>query len=301
MTNIGHEQHPIVVGVDGSTSALQAVRWAAREAARRDAPLRLVHVCFLMPVRHPRQVAPPPEYHDALLEQGRHWLNQATEMARTVAPDVALSTDLRDGLAADVLVKESKAAQLVALGSRGLGGFRGLLVGSVSVALSAHAYCPVVVMHGPSGDGAPPESGPVVVGVDGSPLSDAAIEFAFSAASSRGVPLVAVHSWMDVDMAGAWAGLPNTIDWEFIGAGEARVLDESLAGWVDKFPGIEVHKVVERDRPQRALLTAAAGAQLVVVGTRGRGALTGLGLGSVSQSLLHHAECPVAVARTETK
>ena len=299
MTNIGTE-HPIVVGVDGSALALHAVRWAAREAVRRHAPLRLVHVCFLMPVRHPRQIAPPPEYHDAILDQGRHWLNQAAEAARTTAPDVQLGTDLRDGLVAALLVGESESAQLVVLGSRGVGGFRGLLVGSVSVALSAHAHCPVVVMHGPSGDGPPPESGPVVVGVDGSPLSEAAIEFAFAAAAERRVPLVAVHSWMDVNMSAGWAGLPDTIDWEWIGENEALRLNESLAPWTEKFPGVEVRKVVERERPERALLKAAADAQLVVVGSRGRGALTGLGLGSVSQSLLHHAECPVVVARTET-
>ncbi|HEY7596123.1 MAG TPA: universal stress protein [Actinophytocola sp.] len=301
MTNIGSQEHPVVVGIDGSASALDAVRWAAREAERRHAPLRLVHVCFLMPVRHPRQIAPPPEYHDAILEQGRHWLNQATEAARTTAPDVPLSTDQRDGVAADVLIRESLTAQLVVLGSRGLGGFRGLLVGSVSVALSAHGHCPVVVMHGPGGAGTPPENGPVVVGVDGSPLSDAAVEFAFTAAAERGVDLVAVHSWMDVPMSAGWASLPDTIDWEFVGAAEARRLDEVLAGWSEKFPEVVVRKVVERDRPQRALLKASAGAQLVVVGSRGRGALTGLGLGSVSQSLLHYAECPVATARVETK
>jgi len=300
MTDIGSGDHPIVVGVDGSASALHAVRWAAREADRRHVPLRLVHACFLMPVRHPRQVAPPLEYHDAILEQGRHWLDQAAEAARATAPDVQLSTDLRDGVTADVLLRESASAQLIVLGSRGLGGFRELLVGSVSVALSAHARCPVVVIRGPGGDGAPPDAGPVVVGVDGSPLSDVAIEFAFTAAAERGVALVAVHSWIDVPMATGWASVPGTIDWEWIGENEARVLDEILAAWTEKFPDVEVHKVVERDRPQRALLKAAAGAQLVVVGSRGRGALTGLGLGSVSQSLLHHAECPVVVARADS-
>jgi nucleotide-binding universal stress UspA family protein len=300
MTNIGTER-PVVVGIDGSASALRAVRWAAREAVRRHAPLRLVHVCYLIPVRHPRQVAPPPEYHDAVLEQGRHWLNQAADAALTTAPDVRLATDQRDGLAADVLVGESERAQLMVLGSRGIGGFRGLLVGSVSVSLSAHAHCPVVVVHGPGGDGTPPSAGPVVVGVDGSPLSDAAIAFAFAAAAERRVPLVAVHSWMDVNMAAGWAVLPAPIDWAEIGRAEVRMLDEILAPWCEKYPEVVVRKVVERDRPEQALLKAAASAQLVVVGSRGRGALTGLGLGSVSQSLLHHAECPVAVARTETR
>jgi nucleotide-binding universal stress UspA family protein len=300
MTNPGTDERPILVGVDGSASALQAVRWAAREAARRHKPLRLLHVCFLMPVEHPKQMAPPAPYEVAIHEQGQHWLNEAARTARTAAPNVAVTGDLRDGFTADVLVRESASAHLLVLGSRGVGGFRGLLVGSVSVALSAHAHCPVVVMHGPTDD-APAESGPIVVGVDGSPLSDAAVEFAFTAAAERGVPLIAVHSWVDVNMAGAWAALPFTIDWDLVGAQEARRLDEVLAGWQEKYPDVEVRKVVERDRPERALLKAAAGAQLVVVGSRGRGALTGIGLGSVSQTLLHHAECPVAVARVETR
>jgi nucleotide-binding universal stress UspA family protein len=299
MTNT--EQRSIVVGIDGSASSLQAVRWAAHQARRRDVPLRLVHACLLMPVRHPRQVAPPPEYHDAFLEQGQHWLSQAAEAARAAVPGVTLSTDLRDGVTAEVLIGESHVAQLVVLGDRGLGGFRGLLVGSVSIAVSAHAHCPVVVTHASTDDGAPPETGPVVVGVDGSPLSDTAVGFAFEAAAERRVPLVAVHSWVDVDMAGAWTALPRTIDWDWVEATEAKLLDDALAGWLEKFPDVEVHKLVERDRPGRALLKESAGAQLVVVGSRGRGALTGIGLGSVSQSLLHHAECPVAVVRTETK
>lgn len=299
MTNT--EPHPIVVGVDGSESALDAVRWAAHEADRRNTPLRLVHACYVMPVRHPRQVAPPPEYHEAILGQGRHWLNQAAEAARVAVPGVTLSTDLRAGVAGDVLVGESEAAQLVVLGTRGLGGFTGLLLGSVSVAVSAHAHSPVVVVRGVAGNDHPPEAGPVVVGVDGSPLSDAACEFAFAAAAERRVPLVAVHAWVDVDMTGAWAALPGTIDWDWVQDNEARLLDDALAGWMDKFPEVEVRKVVERDRPQRALLKASAGAALTVVGSRGRGALTGLGLGSVSQVLVHHAESPVAVVRAETR
>jgi nucleotide-binding universal stress UspA family protein len=256
MTNV--EGQPIVVGVDGSPSALHAVRRAAGEAARHGAPLRLVHVCYLMPVRHPRQVAPPPEYHDAFLEQGRHWLAEAADAARRAAPDVAVGTDLVDGIAADVLVRESAPARLVVLGTRGLGGFRGLLVGSVSVAVAAHGHCPVVVVHDPPG-GTPREDGPVVVGVDGSPLSDAAIEFAFSAAAARRVPLVAVHSWIDVNTAGAWAGLPDTIDWEWLGEQEARRLDEVLASWVAKFPGRSA-RCSRRPRTRSWSSSAPAGA-----------------------------------------
>lgn len=300
MTNFTAGERPVVVGVDGSASALHAVRWAAREAARRKAPLRIVHVCYLMPVRHPKQVAPPPAYYDAILAQGRHRLDEAADAARDAAADVSLSSDLRDGVAADVLIAESTTAQLFVLGSRGLGGFSSLLVGSVAVALSAHGHCPVVVMHSSTVDGAPPESGPVVVGVDGSPLSDAAVAFAFDAAAARRVPLLAVHTWIDADLrGGVWTATPWTVDWAPVQPKEELRLEERIAGWREKFPNVEVRTFVGRDRPVRALLDQAAGAQLIVVGSRGRGTFTGMGLGSVSQSLLHHAECPVAVVRTE--
>jgi nucleotide-binding universal stress UspA family protein len=294
-----NETASIVVGVDGSESALHAVRWAAREAERRGASLRLVHVCVLTPVRHPRQVPPPPRYHDAILDQGRHWLNEASETARRTVPGLPVVTDLHAGVAADALIDESQGAQLMVLGSRGLGGFKSMLVGSVAVALSAHGHCPVVVMHSSTRDGAPPVGGPVVVGVDGSELSDAALTFAYDAAAAHGVPLIAVHTWLDVNMAGAWTMLPGTVDWDWLQHEEEDRLAERLAVWRDKYPHVEVRPVVKRDRPDRALLELAAGAQLLVVGSRGHGTFTGMGLGSVSQTLVHHAECPVAVARTE--
>lgn len=297
MTNSNNSEHPVVVGVDGSESALHAVRWAAQEAERRAAPLRIVHVCHLAPVRHPRQIPPPPEYRAALHEQGQHWLTEASEAARRAVPGLTVTTDLRDGVTVDVLVAASRTAQLMVLGSRGLGGFRTLLVGSVAVALSAHGRCPVVVLRASTLDGTPSVDGPV--GVDGSELSDAALTFAFEGAAARGVPLVAVHTWLDVNMAGAWTLLPGTVDWDWLQGEEEDRLTERLAAWRDKFPQVQLRPVVIRDRPVRALLKHAAGAQLIVVGSRGHGAFTGMGLGSVSQALLHHAECPVAVARTE--
>jgi nucleotide-binding universal stress UspA family protein len=296
MTYLNEEEHPVVVGVDGSESALRAVRWAAGEAARRRVPLRLLHICHLVPVRHPRQVSPPADFQAAILDQGRHWLTEAAEAARRVSPDLPVTSDVRDGVPADVLITESRTAQLVVLGSRGLGGFTAMLVGSVAVALAAHGHCPAVVVRSTVDA---PEDGPVVVGVDGSELSDAAMTFAFEVAAGHGVPLVAVHTWQDSGITGAWAVLPGTIDWDWLQAEAEKLLAERLAAWRDKFPQVEVRAVVERSRPELALLTHAAGARLLVVGSRGRGAVAGLGLGSVSQYLLHHAECPVAVARTE--
>ena len=298
MTDIQTGEHPVVVGVDGSESALHAVRWAAREAARRKTSLRMVHVCHLIPVRHPRRITPPVDYRLAVLDQGRHWLTEAEEAVRHATPNLAITADLRDGTTADLLIEESRAAQLVVLGSRGLGGFSSLLVGSVAIALSAHSHCPVVVVRSGAADQRAHEEGPVVVGVDGTELSDEAVAFAFDAAAARRVPLVAVHAWSDAEIAAAWTALPAGIDRDYLQTREEQVLTERVAPWRAKFPDVAVREVVVRDRPVHALLRHAAGAALVVVGSRGRGALTGLGLGSVSQGMLHHAECPAAVVRT---
>ena len=135
----------------------------------------------------------------------------------------------------------------------------------------------------------------MVVGVDGSPTSEAATAFAFEAASLRRVPLVAVHVWRDVLVDATMAPL---LDWDVIDSDEREVLAERLAGWSEKYPDVPVRRLVARDRPARALVEESGRAQLVVVGSRGRGGFHGLLLGSVSQALLHHAHCPVAVVRS---
>ena len=262
-------QGAIVAGVDGSASALQAVRWAAREAVRRHAPLRLVHVSYLVPE--------PPRHHpdelDVLLDQPRQWLVQAADVARTVAGQLEITTDLRDGTVSDAFIEESTSARLIVLGQRGLAELSDLLLGSVPPAVAAHAHCPVVVVRSSTLDSPPPAGGPVVVGVDGTELSDAAVAFAFDAAASRDVPLVAIHA------------LPKAINWG------------RLAELQEKDPDVEVRRVVVKDRPAHALLDAAREAQLLVVGSRGHGTLASIGLGSVSHTLLRHAPCPIAVVR----
>lgn len=295
MTN--PDARAVVVGVDGSVSALHAVRWAAAEAVRRDVPLRLVHVGHLEPVTLPRQVSPSREYQEAIVEQGRHFLDQASAAAEEAAPDLPVTIDLHTGRVADALVTESKHAALVVLGSRGLGGFGSLLLGSVAVAVAAHGQCPVVVVHAPTRDGAPPMDGPVVVGVDDTDVSDAAVAFAFQAAAARDVPVLAVHTY-DVEVIGSWTAQLGSLDWDALEAERKKELDERLTAWREKFPKVDARAIVVRGRPASAL--NAQGAQLIVVGSRGRGALAGLGLGSVSQSVLHDAECPVAVVRGET-
>ncbi|TNC21836.1 universal stress protein [Amycolatopsis alkalitolerans] len=287
----------ILVGVDGSDSALHATRWAAHEAVRRHTPLHLFHACVLPPLGPHVTAATEAGVTETLIEQGHQWLRLAKGVAWEAEPGVEVRTELRVGLAAGELIGESAHALLVVLGSRGLGGFKGMLVGSVSSGVAAHGHCPVVVVRGRLPGDAPPEGGPVVVGVDGSEVSDSAVAFAFEEASLRNVPLVAVHTWIDVSVAETWSALPFDVDWEAVAEDERRLLAERMAGWQEKYPEVEVRQRVVRDRPVRGLLGEAGDAQLIVVGSRGRGAFKGMGLGSTSQALLHHSECPVAVVR----
>ncbi len=286
---------PVLVGVDGSESALDAVRWAVREADRRRAGLRLVVVFGWMPVESEDDPPlPVSSARDELRRAAEQQLDEAAAEAVALAPDVPVARVVVTGYPTAVLVAESAKAQLVVVGDRGLGGFEGLLVGSVAPALAAHAHCPVVVVRGLGGGTPPPEGGPVVVGVDGSPSSDQALGFAVEAAVALGAPLVAVRAWQDIaggDRQGRLLHTDSVDD-------EARArLDDDLAPWRAKHPDLVIDPVLVRDRPARALVDHSAGAQLVVVGCRGRGALAGLLLGSVSQTLLHHAASPVAVVR----
>lgn len=296
-------EHParpaIVVGVDGSDSALHATRWAAREAALRKLPLRLVHVYDPPTIRHPATAAVRTAYINALGDHGRHWVREATAAASTVAAGLDISQSVRVGHPAEVMIEESAGARLLVLGSRGLGGFPDLLVGSVALATAEHGRCPVVVVGGqPTGDG------PVLVGVDGSPASEAAVGFAFDAASMRGAGLIALHTWTDPSFTGIWTRVGLDVDWPAVAEEERRLLDERMAGWQEKYPDVAVRRLVVRDRPVRALLEQAerARAQLIVVGARGLpGAFTAMGMGSTSRTLLHHAECPVAVVRPDSR
>ncbi|UJW30407.1 universal stress protein [Saccharothrix sp. AJ9571] len=285
----------ILVGVDGSESALHAVRWAAEEARRRGGALRLFHACFVPPSAPHVPVSLPRTYGEALLDEGRQWLAQAAATAEETAPGIETSTDLRIGTAAELLVTESATAALVVLGSRGLGGFSGLLIGSVSVALAHYGHCPVVVVRGET-----PENGPIVVGVDNSANSDAALDFAFGTAAGRGVPLIAVHTWNDLSVERGWPVMPLEVDHTLIEEEEAHGLTEHLTRWHEKYPDVDLTERSVRDRPVRGLLKAAEGAQLLVVGSHGRGGFAGMCLGSTSQSLLHHGTCPVAVIRPGT-
>jgi nucleotide-binding universal stress UspA family protein len=287
---------PILVGVDGSTAALHAALWAADVAARRHHPLRLVFADDCYAFGYAAAAPPPQSYFDQLQAAGEQVLSTAEAAIRRDHPDLEISVDLQTAGPIPTLVGQSADARLLVLGCRGKGGFRGILAGSTAVALVAHGHCPVAVIRGVGPDAVPPTEGPVLVGVDGSATSDAALATAFDEASWRGAELVALHSWLEFT---ADADLPRRDDAEWAGVeqNEAEVLAERLAGCQEKYPDVVVRRVLTRGRPVERLLERAVDAQLVVVGSRGRGGFSGMLLGSTSQALIYHAPCPLLVVR----
>ncbi|MCU1653855.1 MAG: UspA protein [Pseudonocardia sp.] len=291
-----HERGPVVVGVDGSEQALHAVRWAAREAESLETSLQLTSALgYAADVRGSRRMGN--SFYDIVVENTRHDLAAASAAARTAAPSIEIGRKLCDGHPARVLARMSAGAALVVVGHRGLSGLPGLFAGSVAARLAATAHCPVVVIREPAVPEGAPTHRSIVVGVDGSELSDAAVRFGFETADRRGVPLVAVHSWL---VAPDSARTPP-VDWESVRISGEALMARCVGGWSEKYPEVVVHRVLLRDHPVHALLTQSAQAQLLVVGSRGRGAVAGTLLGSVSQAVLHQASCPVAVARPGTE
>ncbi|MFI0462957.1 universal stress protein [Saccharopolyspora sp. 5N102] len=277
-----------IVGVDGSESALNAVRWAAADAALHRVPLRLISV---------GAESLPDKARVAEEVARRRWLAVAVRQVDEVAPEVETTSELRRGAPHAVLVEASAQGRRVIVGIRGLGEGGGMMVGSTAETVAMHAECPVVVVR--ARDVEPADPGPILVGVDGSRVGEAAVAAAFEEASVRHAPLVAVHVWMDVEVE-PWLARDDDREWESIDEAERAVLAERLAGWREKYPDVEVHRVVERDRPVRYLVGHGREAQLIVVGSRGRGGMTGMLLGSTSRALLHMAPCPVLIARSTT-
>ncbi|MCA1226377.1 universal stress protein [Saccharopolyspora sp. 6M] len=285
---------PLVVGVDGSGTARGAVRWAAAEAARRRRALRIVYAdVFALPalpgipgVRWSH--APRAE----VRAEVRKWLADAAEIAQRQSPDLEVRTESVPGSPASVLIEESVSAGLVVVGDRGLGGFSGLLAGSVAVAVAAHGHCATVVVRG-RGE---PADGPVVVGLAGSRQAPLLLEHGFAAAAAHDVPLHVVHTWNLVGVDSKWMRVGLAAD--EIEEGSHRLLAELISGRREHHPDVRVQRFVAKGSPAATLLEHAAGATLVVVGTRGRGGFTGMLLGSTSQALIHHAPCPVLIART---
>ena len=283
----------VIVGYDGSEHASIAVDWAAQEAASRGVPLTLVAATTipLEGMRFGGSVLSPDAIDD-LLERLRVGTEERADASRAAHPGLEVHVKVALGSPASVLVEASANADLAVVGSRGLGGFRGLLVGSVGVQVASSASCPVVVIRKPPSEPA----STIVVGVDGSELSLAALDFAFDMAERRGWSVRAVHAWEipAYDVIAAPSG-PPPFDVEQFEASEQRAFAESLAGQRERHPGVTVEEVIAKGQSARAILDASGDAALIALGTRGRGEFLGALLGSVSQGVLHRAKVPVAV------
>lgn len=276
----------ILVGVDGSPSSIAAVDWAVRDAALHGRALTLVHVLAPPVVMTFPETPMPPGYTDWQREQGERFLREALKITEGHGVQVAAETIV--GSTVPMLVDLSQEATMMVVGCRGQGRLRRSLLGSVSSDLVRHAHCPVAVIHeAPARDRAA-----VVVGIDGSPVSEAATAVAFEEASLRGVELIAVYAWHDsgvLDFPG--------IDAAAMESDGELVLAERLAGWRERYPDVTVRRVVACDRPADQLIEQSQSAQLVVVGSHGRGGFAGMLLGSVSLAVVQSAHAPVIVVR----
>jgi nucleotide-binding universal stress UspA family protein len=292
MTTEQQDREHIVVGVDGSPASQVAVDWAAHEAALRGDSLRLLHIAqppTMTAVAEPLVIVGLSEWMD---RRGRDALADAVRIAGEAAPQLDVSSEMVTGSAVSGLLDHSKDARMLVVGCRGLGAVGRTLLGSVSSALAHHARCPVTVIRDEESPTTTPAQAPVVVGVDGSEVSERALALAFEEAALRGVGLIAVHAWSDAGVL----DFPAFDHAEFQQAAR-RVLAERLAGWRERYPDVRVERVVAWDSPAHALLEQSRRAQLLVVGSHGRGGFAGMLLGSVSAEVVHGAAVPVTVVR----
>lgn len=287
--------HGIVVAVDGSPMSREAAEWAAREASLRHTTLTIVHAEAAEEMAYWLDVPITEEYMAARDRMAEKVITDALDVVnvtQTGTREIPVRTSILRGSKMPALIDMSKDADMMVVGCRGLHALPGLLLGSTSSSLVHHAHCPVAVIHGDHG--LPSDrltTAPVVVGVDGSPASELAVALAFDEASRRGVDLVAVHTWMTL----ADFVLPVT-DVEMENQADEE-LAERLAGNCERYPDVTVRRVIGQDNPIHRLVEESREAQLLVVGSHGRGGFAGLLLGSVSWAVVQAARVPVIVAR----
>jgi nucleotide-binding universal stress UspA family protein len=282
----------IVVGIDESPAAKVAVQWAARDAELRKIPLTLVHAISPDVATWPN-VRLPAGLARWQRDRGRQLVDEAFKLVDEASQHggpAEVHSEILASAAVPTLVELSKEAELVVTGCRGSARWPGQLLGSVSSGLVRYAHCPVAIVH--DEDPSHPGGAPVLVGIDGSSASELATAIAFDEASRRNVGLVALHAWSDADVS----------EWPEIDSPAAQsmaeeVLAERLAGWREQYPDVPVSRAVVCDKPARQLVERSADAQLVVVGSRGRGGFAEMLLGSVGEAVAQMAQVPVIVAR----
>ncbi|OBG50210.1 MULTISPECIES: universal stress protein [unclassified Mycobacterium] len=287
----------ILVGVDGSAAALGAVRWAALTAALRNVPLALVHVVDDPMPGWLQSGAPVGHWQQ---HRAREVITSAMRVAEESAGElgpIQVHGEVIYSTAIATLVALSREVEMVVVGYRG---YRGVVVrsvlGSVSSGLVYNAHCPVAVIH----DGEPPLSNvdraPVLVGIDGSSASEAATAIAFEEASRRGVALIAFHAWADPRVFNSNNAFQDS-KWDAQLSEEEEALAERLAGWHERYPNVAIRRRIEIGDPAHWLIEASELAQLIVVGSHGRGGFAGMLLGSVGSAVVNRAKIPVIVAR----
>jgi nucleotide-binding universal stress UspA family protein len=279
----------ILVGTDGSESGTAAVRWAAEEAGRRGLPLRILHA--VAPWLYETPVDPRfASIRGWLLSQGDTLVDEAVAAARERNPDVPVEGELVPGPSTRMLLERAREAAMLVLGRSGMGA-AGLILGSTTLQVVAHAPVPVVVVRSLE----PEARREVVVGVDTAASGEPAIALAFEEAALRTAPLRVVHAWWHPASTVPGDVRPLMYDPQAMAEEELRRIEEALIPWREKCPDVEVVPEAVHGRAARVLAEASGRADLLVVGTRGRGGFKGLLLGSVSHALLHRAKCPLAV------
>ncbi|MGW2780154.1 universal stress protein [Streptomyces populi] len=293
----------VTVGLDGSRESRAAAEWAAREAELRDLPLKLVHVWE--PVPEPMAQASPLD-----AETRQHWREriprEAAETVRLRHPEVEVVTEQLPGRPADVLVKAAESAELLVLGSRGLGGPVGFMVGSVGLSVVAHVDRPVVLVrstepaadeHGTAPKGTPSAATavrPVVLGLDVEHPDEALIAFAFESAARRETSLRVVHTWYPPPYYAYGTPVNPALNEALALSAEAE-LAKALSPWRTRFPDVDVVEVTRYGSPAEHLVKASRDASLIVVGRCARRIPVGAHIGHTAHSVLHHATVPVAV------
>jgi nucleotide-binding universal stress UspA family protein len=289
---------PVVVGVDGSEESLRAVEWAAREADRHGAPLRIVSAPAMPPRMWANDTAPP-GVAQVLGSVPRRALGEAITRSKEVVPDLLIDTDQLTGPPALAVTGSGTGALMLVVGARGVGGFAAMLLGSVSRYAAMHASSPVVVVR----EETSAVHNEVAVGVRDPHDATATLPFAFEEAALRGATLVAVHAWSWVPSgfgdAGAGETAGRVADTGHISAAASQNLAETLRKWQEQYPAVPVRQDVVHGHPGRVLASYTARADLVVIGRHG-GHDTGPAIGAAQHPVLNHAHGPVAIVPVQS-
>jgi nucleotide-binding universal stress UspA family protein len=282
----------IVVGIDDSLGSDAAIRWAIEEARARKLPVHLVygHATQFSMVPWAASAGIPEEFWEGMDQVAQGILDAGLTLARALGEDLEVTGEIIREHPVVAVPRAAHDAALIVVGSRQLGTPGSFFLGSVSGSIAAHATCPVVVARGI--DVRTQEHRPVVLGVAPSPVDDAVVDFAFHEASLREAPLHAVMFWHQRTGSSEWLLEAELHEGQ---SAARRWLSEALAGWREKYPDVELIPFTDEDHAASGLVRHAADAQLIVVGQHGLGAHRATLLGSVSQAVLHHATCPVAV------